>query len=62
MTSNKKDFMCACNNRPCSGECRDKNLYRNRQPGEKNGELNPPCPAAFRPQVKKVYRQQDDND
>jgi hypothetical protein len=41
---------CACDNKPCAGLCRNKNLTRKREDGA-------PCPAAFIPQRKRVRRE-----
>jgi hypothetical protein len=47
-------ILCACTNKPCAGECRDKNLRRERKEGN-------PCPSAFIPPTKKrEYYGEDD--
>lgn len=43
-------IMCACNNKPCAGACRNKNLNRKR--ADKSC-----CPAAFVPAKKRVRRE-----
>lgn len=43
-------ILCACNNKPCAGICREKNLNRKR--ADKSA-----CPAAFVPQKPRVKRE-----
>lgn len=39
-------ILCACNNKPCEGECREQHLYRKR----KDMDM---CPAAYRESTKR---------
>jgi len=55
MDEDDNTIRCACNNRPCEGVCRRKNLNRKRLDGN-------PCPAAFIPARKRRERRYREDD